>query len=272
MPASPTPIDHASVVAHLYRGFFRREPDPGAEGMIKALNSGELDLAAAIEILIKSDEYAEVAERFDSPPFMNDQSQYGEVQHLIRMMVNEDRHGIVVDAGARGKERSNAYDLMAFCGWKGILIEANPGLIQPISEAFDGLNLTLVGCAVSDFEGEATFHFGANDDVSSLNKEATEGWGETKGETTVSVRRLPSILVEHEVPKDFDLLSIDIEGEDVKVLNDVVAAGYRPQFVIIEACYDYTVSSLHDLPFSEEVRAAYAIVERTRSNLILRTV
>lgn len=272
MPASPTAIDHAAVVASLYRGFLRRDPDPSAQGLIAALDSGKLDLAAAIELFVQSEEFAEVSERFNSPPFMNDQSQYGEVQRLIRMMVNGGRHAIVVDAGARGKERSNSFDLMTSFGWKGILIEANPALIAPITEAFAGTDLTLVSCAVSDFDGEATFHFGANDDVSSLNKTATESWGESKGETTVTVRRLPAILEEQAVPRNFDLLSIDIEGEDVKVLNDVVAAGYRPQFVIIEASYDYTVSSLHDLPFSDEVRTAYAIVERTRSNLILKIV
>jgi FkbM family methyltransferase len=272
MPASVHVADNAEVVANLYRGFFHREPDPGAETLVKALDGGQIDLARAIEILLASAEFRQVSQRLHSPPFMSDQSQYGEVQHLIRMMVNENRPCIVVDAGARGKERSNAYDLMASFGWKGILIEANPGLIAPISEAFDGLDLTLVSCAVSDFDGEATFHFGVNDDVSSLNKVATECWGETKGETTVSVRRLPSILAEHEVPKDFDLLSIDIEGEDVKVLNDVVAAGYRPQFVIIEACYNFKISSLAELPFSDEVRATYAIGERTPSNLLLKTV
>lgn len=203
---------------------------------------------------------------------MNEQSQFGEVQHLIRMMVNDGRNRVVVDVGARGRERSNSYDLMKHFGWRGILVEANPNLIASITSEFDGLDLTLINCAVSDYDGEATFHFGVNDDVSSLNLEATLGWGETRGQTTVSVCRLPALLETHNVPKTFDLFSIDIEGEDIKVLNDAVAHGFMAQYVVIEACYDYSVNSLHDLAFSDAVRSAYTIVERTPANLILKAI
>ena len=45
----------------------------------------------------------------------------------------------------------------------------------------------------------------------------------TRGTVEVEVRRLHDILDEHDIPLVFDLLSLDIEGEDFKVLNDLIA-------------------------------------------------
>lgn len=263
-------LDSRELVAILYRGVFRREPDPASEAYVSMLETGNISVEGLVQIFVDSPEF-KAAELVNRPqPFINEQSQYGEVSHLIRLMVNGESDRCLVDVGARGKERSNSFDLMNTFGWRGLLIEANPRLIDNIENEFAGLNVTVLNHAVSDFDGEATFHFGINDDVSSLTKETAEGWGEVQGQSTVQVRRLPALLDHHCVPTDFDLLSIDIEGEDVKVMNDTVAEGYTPRFVVIEASHDFSVTSLHDLPFSTEVRDAYQIVERTRANLILR--
>ena len=65
------------------------------------------------------------------------------------------------------------------------------------------------------------------------------------------------------------MLSIDIEGEDIKVLNDVIGSGYRPEWVVIEASLDFSIKSLTDLPLLQTVRDEYDLVAQTRANLIL---
>lgn len=124
MPDRSYDTNHHDSVANLYRGIFRREPDPGIESIVAALDRGDTDLAGVIKTFVSSDEFAVASARVESPPFMNEQSQFGEVQHLIRMMVNDGRNRVVVDVGARGRERSNSYDLMKHFGWRGILVEA----------------------------------------------------------------------------------------------------------------------------------------------------
>jgi FkbM family methyltransferase len=177
---------------------------------------------------------------------------------------------LVVDCGARGKERSNSYDLMKFFGWKGLLIEANPRLIPEIEREFADLDHDLVQCAVSDRTGTATLTLGINDDVSSIVPGQAAAWGETKGEVVVPMRRLPDILEEYRAPKVFGLLSLDIEGQDIAVLNDLIDnSDFRPQYIIIEASNDFRTKSLNDLPFSERVKQAYVIVGQTFPNLIL---
>lgn len=175
-----------------------------------------------------------------------------------------------VDVGAGGRERSNSYDLMRHFGWRGLLVEANPALLGSIEADFAGLDMRLVSCAVSNYEGRATFTLGANDDVSSLDPAAAAGWGDTTGSVEVDVRRLPSLLSEQAIPFDFDLLSLDVEGEDIRVLNDLVdTSAYRPRWVIIEASHDFKVRTLEDAPFSLGVRRGYRVHTATSANLIL---
>lgn len=262
-----------------YRALLLREPDEaGLAGWCAELMSGRVDLAGFLQALLHSDEFAgrtpEFLSRYLGPkrlPFTNDVSQYGEIPMLLREMVNTGaRHRIVVDVGARGRERSNSYDLLRSFGWRGILVEANPRLIDSINQEFEGLDFALVNSAVSNYAGQATFYIGVNDDVSSLNQHSAASWGDIRNQVHVRVERLQTILRAHNVPPDFDLLSIDAEGEDVPILNDVVASGYLPRWVIIEASHNFQVKDLQDLALQQAVLERYSIAGQTVANLILR--
>ena len=257
------------IVDVLYRTFLGRAPDPGAEWKSQGLARGELSLEQLIAEILVSDEYR--GRQTMAVKFTNDQSQFGEIELLLKRWVRQaSAHQIVVDVGARGRARSNSFDLLKTFGWKGVLFEANPNLVPGIESDFMGLDFEIVPYAISDFDGNATFYLGVNNDVSSLNQHASLGWGPLTGEVTVPVRRLGPLLEERQIPKNFDVLSIDIEGEDIKVLNDVVTgSGFRPRWVIIEASDDFATRSLADLPFDETVRSTYEIVAQTAANLIL---
>ena len=267
------------VVAALYQALLGREPDPtGQTDKVARLREGVSSPREIADEMVQSAEFgnrlADIAARAASTGrlrFTNDQSQYGEVGLLLRLWVNgQAKSGIVVDAGARGRERSNSFDFMRHFKWRGLLIEANPALLRTIENEFDGLDFTLVSCAVSDFTGRATLTIGVNDDVSSLSAELAQNWGQRAGEIEVDVRRLSDILVEHAIPHDFDLLSLDIEGEDIKVLNDLIGnTPFRPSWIIIEASDEFRVRTLDDAPFSSDVRRTYEVVAATRANLIL---
>jgi FkbM family methyltransferase len=268
-----------AVVDLLYRGLLQREPD--ASGL--ADKSGRILSGAATPLDICREITGSV-EFTDKLPlllaggparsarrFTNDVSQYGEIWELVRHWVNDAVAArVVVDVGARGLERSNSYDLCHHFGWRGLLVEANPALIDPLAQDFADLDIAIVQTAVSDYDGEATFTLGINDDVSSLDAGTAANWGETRGSVVVPVRRLAGILDDARIPDRFGLLSLDIEGEDIKVLNDLLAASrYRPDWIIIEASEDFQVRSLDDARFSDAVRQDYVLRAQTRSNLIL---
>ena len=268
-----------SLVVAVYRSLLLREPDEvGLADWSRLLAAGEIDLETMLRRTLAGEEFAERSADFmmtyvapTRSRLTNDVSQFGETWLVLRDIVNRAaKHRIVVDVGARGRERSNSYDLMRHLDWRGILVEANPGLIPSINAEFSGLNYRLINCAVSDYSGTATFFLGVNDDVSSLTHDAAQGWGAVQGEVEVKVERLSRILGQHGIPHDFDLLSIDAEGEDINILNEVVQAGYLPAYIVIEASNDYRTKSLTDLPVTAAVSERYAIVEQTRANLILR--
>lgn len=261
-------LEAHDFVRLLYNTFFSRAPDPGAQDKVDRLISGSSSVEDIIVEIISSDEYISMKK---DTRLIHDQTQYGELELIIkRWMTNAVHDRWVVDVGARGKERSNSWDLLKSFGWKGLLIEANTALIPEIESDFAGLDFQLLNCAVSDYEGESTFYIGVNDDVSSLDKEASSGWGPLAGEMKVPVRRLAPLLKDHGVPEKFGLLSIDIEGEDIKVLNDLIAtSAYRPRWVLIEASYNFNTKALRDLPFDPSVLSAYRLVDQTASNLLL---
>lgn len=266
------------VLKSCYNTMLGREPDEGAKAHW-ALRHGEgFDLQQLLSTILGSSEFASKWKDVlpqqagaESIGFFNEQSQFGEVGRLVRQMVNTTAVSkIVVDVGANGRERSNSYDFLRYFGWKGVLIEANPNRNSIIEKEFAGTDYVLVNCAISNYIGEAIFHLGVNDDVSSLEAKSAEGWGPVQGEIKVAVRPLSEILIEHEVPREFDLLSIDAEGEDVRILNDTIAKGYRPCWVIMEAAHDPLLPTLDMLGLTKEVRTLYEVVDSTVANLILR--
>lgn len=269
----------SDFVGALYRALLLREPDEGGSGdKTSRLVAGELSPSELITEFMSSEEFsdrvAEIMRRTGLHKrlrFTSDVSQYGEVLEVLRLIVDAcSVTKFVVDVGARGRDRSNSYDFMREFGWTGLLIEANPLLLDSIHREFTDLNYRLVCCAVSDYVGRGALTIGSNDDVSSLSEHLAVLWGESKGEVEVRVDRLPNILSEQGVPLDFDLLSIDIEGEDIKVLNDLIdSSDYRPRWIIVEASDNFRVATLDQASFSQEVKAAYDLRARTRSNLIL---
>ena len=198
-----------------------------------------------------------------------DHSQFGEFSLFLKVALPK-RNGVIVDAGTLGKDVSNSYDLLSQLGWRGILIEANPNLWEQIKRDFSGLNSSLVRCAVSDVEGPVVLHLGVVDGVSSIMRASAEAWGPLRGNVEVQARRLGNILDEQQVPMNFDLLSLDIEGMDIAVLNDLIEnTGYRPRWIFLEASLDFQTRSLRELDLSPLVQDEYEIAGQTVPNLLL---
>ncbi len=147
-----------------------------------------------------------------------------------------------------------------------MLVEANPRLISTIEKDFSGTDSRIVNAAVSDHDGQATLFIGVNDDVSSIRKEQAASWGDVQGSVSVPLRRLGSILRENTIPADFDVLSLDIEGEDFNVFNDLIGnTTYRPAYVIIEH-----LQSLRNQSIANRSRASTSFRSLMRSRLLTR--
>jgi FkbM family methyltransferase len=268
------------TVVALFERLLSRAPTPEVlDAYLREMASGGLTVGGLIDRLLQSDEFKRKIYAFErryvvggKARFTNDVSQFGETQLLLNRMVNANaHHRFVVDVGVRGRRGSNSYDLLRHFGWTGLLVEANPRIRESILEEFAGLSVTLVSSAVSNYVGEAEFFIGVIDGVSSLTERHAANWGPIRDSVRVPVRRLWDILDEHGVPADFDVLSIDIEGEDIKVINDLIGhSAYRPTWVFIEASFNFKTKQLTDLRLSPAVVEAYELAGQTEANLLMK--
>ena len=268
------------LIQALYRKLLLRDPDEaGFTSHLRHWSGSDFDPADIIQAFLQSAEFQARSHIFfreyvGKGKLIHDHSQNGEVDYLIQSMINDSaKRRYVVDVGARGRERSNSYDFLKFFGWKGLLVEANPNLVESINSDFSGLDFQLLSCAVADYEGEAEFYFGVNDDVSSLHEQGSAAWGPLQGRCRVQVRRLPGLLAEAKAPEDFDLLSLLIHRSDFPVINDLIAnSPYRPARVIVEVYESNKVKSLEQLPLHPQVKQEYELVGDVGANIVLRHV
>jgi FkbM family methyltransferase len=156
------------------------------------------------------------------------------------------RRGTFVELGAfDGISQSNTAWLEAHRGWRGILVEAIP-------EAFERCVrnrplATVVNCAcVSEEYPDPTVEMvyaGLMSIVRGARStdEADEAWvslGEGLQELrrytcTVPARTLSAVLDEHRL-RSIDLLSVDVEGYEVEVLEGLDLERFEPHLIVVE--------------------------------------
>ncbi|MET3837522.1 FkbM family methyltransferase [Brevundimonas sp. UYEF29] len=265
------------LVEDAYEAVLLRAADPASlERWSADLEQGRAALSDLLRFLLGSGEFAGKADRFLESHVagahkIKDHSQNGELGVLLPHLFDLPDNGrVVVDVGAHARQGSNSYDLMRALGWKGVLIEPNPGLIDGLQRDFDGLDFSIHQLAVSDEPRRAKLHFGIHPEISSLVRSSTEQWGEVTNEVEVEVVRLSGLLDQESVPHDFGLLSIDAEGEDLRILTDVLSNGFRPRWMILEAYKASEVTGLDPAQYPAQLVDDYDIVGTTYANLILR--
>src|ERR1039457_3792179 len=129
------------VVTMAYELLLLRSPESqGATTAADNLQSGRVDLRRYLESILRSDEFATKHSQFlakyvkpEMRALFLDHSQNGEFKVILQFLIERGQlDRTIVDVGAHGRERSNSYDLMRHFGWRGLLIEANPRLVESI--------------------------------------------------------------------------------------------------------------------------------------------
>lgn len=152
--------------------------------------------------------------------------------------------GRFVEAGGfDGQNYSNTYQL-AELGWRGLVIEPN-------KEAYEankalrkkrGHKVTVLNYAVSDYNGTATLYVGST--LSTISKNMrdvynTIAWAGTSGlsngvEQQCKVATLDKLLRKTRWWKEFDLLSLDVEGSELAALMGFPIGFWAPTMCLIE--------------------------------------
>jgi FkbM family methyltransferase len=262
----------------LYQQLFNRDPDrDGFEFWQRKLSSGTSH-GELLKIFWSSNEFKInlpklMARSILELPFLNSFSQFQEDQLLVQYLTNANFSSpYVVDVGAHSIIGSNSFIFSHYFKWPTLLVEANSDLIPELQKNFP-INTKVLNLAIGISEGSAEFYVSKNSYVSSIDQKQAQQWGDQLEKRSVPMRRLKDVLHENHVPLDFGLLTIDIEGLDLVVLEDLLLhSNYRPRFIIAEIKNSPNDVKSGNLITNQNIAQHYRVIAETHANAILSFV
>lgn len=199
-------------------------------------------------------------------------SQEGEDIALARMLGSK-QNGFFVDVGAHHATRfSNTYALYRK-GWRGMNIDATPGSMESFNRIRpEDKNLEVAVSDRKEMLAFSIFKEGALNTFDSVlaNSYVAGGW-ELNGIVTLATHPLADIFAEYlPAGQKIDLLSIDVEGEDLAVLRSNNWEKYCPETIVIEAL-DTPLAALYAHPaITFLTDKGFVPVSRLTNSIILR--
>lgn len=163
-------------------------------------------------------------------------SQFSEDLLIQLFLRNKSTEKFYVDIGCHHPRRgSNTYSLYKK-KWKGLLVDLEFEKVLACRLARPRDKVVLA--AVSDKEQQVDIYspknFSTNTTIKIAGLSNQDGYRKIGQITT---KTLNKILDENKVPKNFGLLSIDVEGVDFEVLKSLNLADYKPGVICIE-CWE----------------------------------
>jgi len=142
------------------------------------------------------------------------------------------KEGFYVDIGAHHPFMISNTWFFYQLGWTGITVEPTPGAKEEFERHRP--NDTHLQIAIADYDGEATF-FSYGRAVDNTLDPSRKRASEDAQEITVPTMRLDTLLRTHG-PADgkIDLLTVDVEGLDLAVLQSNDWTAFRPEVVVAE--------------------------------------
>jgi len=159
-------------------------------------------------------------------------SQTGE-DILINGLLQNKSKGFYVDVGAFDPIKfSNTYGFY-IKGWHGINIDPNPESIKKCNKARP--NDTNLNVGISDVPAKLNYYKFEEGAFNTFSKNVADSYNNFYTVESINVNRLDNILDKY-LPKrqQIDLMNIDTEGFDLKVLKSNNWNKYRPRVIAIE--------------------------------------
>ena len=168
-----------------------------------------------------------------SAPFISYSANFEDV--ILHRIFGSQCDGFFVDVGAADPRMENDCKALYDQGWSGINVEPNPALHQALIEQRP--RDRSLGIALGETDGQERYYEVQGTGLSTLDPDEAarcqaEGW--TLIEHVMEIRTLRSVL-EQAAPERFDLLKVDVEGWEERVLRGNDWSRYRPSIILVEA-------------------------------------
>ena len=148
-------------------------------------------------------------------------------------------NGYFVEVGAYDGEFVSNTSCLSDHGWKGLYIEPIYEFYLKCLKRHDKNDVIVANVAIGLEEKEIKIYKG--DTLSTLNESQVNRYKEIDwaqhisfSETTCDQMRLDSLMEKLEVPKNFDILVVDVEGKESEVFKTFELDEWNPKMLIVE--------------------------------------
>lgn len=147
--------------------------------------------------------------------------------------------GYFVEVGAYDGEFVSNTSFLADHGWEGLYIEPIYDFYLKCLKRHNDNDVTVANVAIGLEEGEKVIFKG--DTLSTLNEDQVSRYKEIDwaqhisfSESVCDQMRLDTLMEKIEVPKNFDILVVDVEGKESEVFKTFELDEWKPKMMIVE--------------------------------------
>lgn len=147
--------------------------------------------------------------------------------------------GYFVEVGAYDGEFVSNTSFLADHGWNGLYIEPIHEFYEKCLKRHNDNDVIVANVAIGLEEGETKIYRG--DTLTTLDKEQMNRYREIDWAQHISFHedvcdqmRLDTLMERLEVPKNFDLLVVDVEGKESEIFQTFELNEWKPKMIIVE--------------------------------------
>jgi FkbM family methyltransferase len=168
----------------------------------------------------------------------------------------------VVDIGANDGHHLSNSNLFIKNDWNALLVEPVPSsLKKAIKWHNSNPHVRFEMLAISNHNGEQKIFLdksGENHYFATLETEPSllrDAYVGTES-ITVKTSKLDAVLIRHEIPHNFAILSLDVEGHEVKVLENL--GSFRPACILVERNVTSMIQAMQKQKILTDLNYIYA--------------
>lgn len=145
-------------------------------------------------------------------------------------------YGTLVEVGAYDGISFSNTSCFAKLGWKTLYIEGSPEMAEKCRENYKNYkNVFIEQCCIGDYEGECKLYKGGSVSTIVWDKNASDYWRLKQDDYfNVPIYLFNSVLEKYNWENLYDLLVVDVEEAELKVLLPYDIQRWKPKMAIIE--------------------------------------
>jgi FkbM family methyltransferase len=184
--------------------------------------------------------FNEKKERDKNYYLLSETCQIPNLANIYELFLGIRENGFFVDVGSYDGEYASNTSGLADFGWNGLCIEPVSIYYNKCKKRHKNNAVKVIRSAVGENNGSVDIYIGGP--LSTIKKELVNkfnsmGWAKEYHhgkKEKVTMKKLDDLLIEEKAPRNFDVLSIDVEGYEWEILKNFDIKMWMPKIVIVE--------------------------------------